>query len=58
MRKRLAPFLYATTWVYTAALCGWQLNGNDDPFSILCNLVILLGVILVAYGTIHEREDQ
>ncbi|MHB2252903.1 hypothetical protein [Corynebacterium aurimucosum] len=58
MRKRLAPYLYATIWVYTAALSGWSLNGNDDPFSILCNLVILLGVMLVAYGTIQERENQ
>ena len=44
--------------VYTAALCGWQLNGNDDPFNILCNLVILIGITLVVYGTIQERENQ
>lgn len=58
MRKRLAPYLYATLWVYTAALCGWRLNGNNDLFSILCNLVILAGVTLVAYGTLQERENQ
>lgn len=58
MRKRLALYLYATIWVYTAALCGWRLNGNDDIFSILCNLVILVGLMLVAYGTIQERENQ
>ena len=54
MRKRLAPFLYATTWVYTAALCGWQLNGNDDPISILLHLIILAGVTLLAYGIAKE----
>lgn len=58
MRKRLAPFLYATTWVYTAALCGWQLNGNDDPISILLHIIILVGVTLLAYSIIQERENQ
>ena len=58
MRKKLAPFLYATTWVYTAALCGWQLNGNDDPISILLHIIILVGVTLLAYSIIQEREDK
>lgn len=58
MKKRLGLFLYAAIGVYTSALSGWSLKGNDDPFSILCNLVILLGVMLVAYGTIQERENQ
>lgn len=50
--------IYALTIVYTAALCGWQLNGNDDPISILLHLVLLTGVTLLAYGIAKERENQ
>lgn len=44
--------------VYTAALCGWQLNGNDDPISILLHLIMLAGVSLMVDGILKEREDH
>lgn len=58
MRNRTRPVIYALTVVYTAALCGWQLNGNDDPISILLHLIILAGITLLAYGIAQERENQ
>ena len=54
MRNRTRPVIYALTVVYTAALCGWQLNGNDDPISILLHLIILAGITLLAYGIAKE----
>lgn len=52
------PAIYALTIVYTATLCGWQLNGNDDPISILLHLIVLSGATLLAYGIAQERENQ
>ena len=52
------PAIYALTIVYTAALCGWQLNGNDDPISILLHLIVLAGITLLAYAIAQERENQ
>lgn len=54
MRNRTRPAISALIVVYTAALCGWQLNGNDDPISILLHLIILAGVTLLAYGIAKE----
>ena len=54
LRNRLRPAISALVVVYTAALCGWQLNGNDDPISILLHLIILAGVTLLAYGIAKE----
>ena len=58
LRSRTIPAIYALTIVYTAALCGWQLNGNDDPISILLHLIMLAGATLLAYGIAQERENQ
>lgn len=52
------PAVYALTIVYTATLCGWQLNGNDEPISILLHLTMLAGVTFLAYAIAQEREDQ
>ena len=57
MRNRTKPAIYALIVVYTAALCGWQLNGNDDPISILLHLIILAGVTLLAYGIAKEGQN-
>lgn len=57
MRKHL-PAVHAVTIVYAAALCGWQLNGNTDPISILVHLVILAGVTFFTYTIAKERENQ
>lgn len=57
MRSRKLSATYALTIVYTAALCGWQLNGNDDPISILLHLLVLAGVTLMAYAIAKEREE-
>ncbi|KXU16959.1 hypothetical protein [Corynebacterium simulans] len=57
MRNRTSPAIYALIVVYTAALCGWQLNGNDDPISILLHLIILAGVTLLAYGIAKEGQN-
>ena len=54
LRNRTRPAIYALLVVYTAALCGWQLNGNDDPISILLHLIMLAGVTLLAYGIAKE----
>ena len=54
MRNRTRPASYALIVVYTAALCGWQLNGNDDPISILLHIIMLAGVTLLAYGIAKE----
>ena len=54
LRNRTRPAISALVVVYTAALCGWQLNGNDDPISILLHLIILAGVTLLAYGIAKE----
>ena len=56
--RKLALFIFAATWVYTAALCGWQLNDSDDLFIIIPCLVMLLGETLMAYGILRERENQ
>ncbi|WP_186302201.1 hypothetical protein [Corynebacterium singulare] len=58
MRKRLGLFLYAATGVYTAALCGWQLNASDNLLIIISCLIVLAGQTVMAYGTIQERENQ
>lgn len=52
------PAIYALTIVYTAALCGWQLNGNDDPISILLHLIVLAGITLLTYAIAQERENH
>nr|DAS06722.1 MAG TPA: hypothetical protein [Caudoviricetes sp.] len=52
------PAIYALTIVYTATLCGWQLNGNDDPISILIHLVVLAGIALLTYGLAREGKNQ
>lgn len=58
MRKRLETAIYEFTVVYTSALCGWQLNGNDDPISILLHIIMLAGVTLMVDGLLKEREGQ
>ncbi len=53
MNRKLSA-IYALLVVYIAALCGWQLNGNDDPISILLHLIMLAGATLLAYGIAKE----
>lgn len=50
--------LYALLVVYTAALCGWDLNNDHDPISILLHLTMLAGVTFLTYAIAKEREDQ
>lgn len=52
------PAVYTATIVYTATLCGWQLNDNHDPISILLHLTMLAGVTFLTYAIAKEREDQ
>jgi hypothetical protein len=58
LRQRLETVIYDFTVVYTAALCGWQLNGNDDPISVLLHLIMLAGVTLMVDGILKERENK
>lgn len=57
MRKRLGLFLYAAIGVYTAALCGWQLNASDNLLIIISCLIVLAGQTVMAYGILQEREN-
>lgn len=57
LRKHL-PAVYAVTVVYTAALCGWQLNGNTNPVSILLHIIILASATFLTYALAKERENQ
>ena len=57
MRKHL-PAVYAVTVVYTAALCGWQLNGNTNIVSVLLHLAMLASVTFLAYAIAKERENK
>lgn len=44
--------------VYIAALCGWDLNDNHEPISILINAVGLATDAFLVYTLAREGKEQ
>ena len=54
LRNRKLSAIYALLVVYTAALCGWDLNNDHDPINILLNGLTLATLTFLVYALARE----
>ena len=57
LRSRKLSAIYALLVVYTAALCGWDLNNDHDPINILLNGLTLATLTFLVYALAREGKD-
>ena len=58
LRSRKLSAIYALLVVYTAALCGWDLNDHHEPINILNDSVALTCLVALVYLFQRERGGK